>query len=287
MDKYKLKTKAIISGHIIETLSYSPPPFKIKKREKYTKIELEERKRKKELYNSGKEKPNIEETAPSIRRARTNIKRIIYANSYMWKDKNGKKIPSKFLTLTFEENIKDLKTANDIFTKYIQRLNYQFRNNLADPLKYLCVPEFQERGAVHYHIVLFNFPFVHLVYKRLREIWGEGRIRLDVIQRKQSIHNIVFYVIKYLTKQSTDGRFWGQKRYFTSRDLLSPIEIYDETAIYMITYRLKQYEKVYKPISIPFCGNGYYGLYDVGKPIVSLTALEPYVQNVIEEAKKK
>ena len=80
-----------------------------------------------------------------------------------------------FLTLTFSDNITNISYAFREFSKYIQRLNYALGFNL----KYVAVPQFQERGAVHFHVILFNFPFISgfNVYDFFRDTWGLGKDR--------------------------------------------------------------------------------------------------------------
>lgn len=283
-----LRRKAVISGSTIEVLAFYDPGIVGTSAKIFSAEQLAERKRLKELYNSGIEIPDPEKTAPSVRRCRSELRRIILANAYAWKDKNGNRIPAKFLTLTFKQNIQDLKSANYYLTKYIQRLNYQFRNHLAESLKYVCVSEFQNRGAVHYHLVLFNFPFVDRVYTKLRDVWGGDRIHLETIQRRQSISHIISYVSKYITKQTADGRFWGQKRYFASRGLTAPIVLRDDIAIELLVQRVECYEKTRKVFNIPFCGNVDYYLYDLGEcfNINSLANLDSYVKEQILLSKK-
>ncbi|WP_452176556.1 rolling circle replication-associated protein, partial [Kordiimonas lipolytica] len=64
--------------------------------------------------------------------------------------------------------MKDVKESNYNFKKFIQRLNYKMDLKL----KYSCVVEFQKRGAVHYHLLAYNLPFIE--NSKLAEIWGHG-----------------------------------------------------------------------------------------------------------------
>lgn len=233
-------------------------------------------------------KPSPEEkNSSSLSRSRSTIRRLIYANAGTWKDRNGYSIPPKFLTLTFHENIQDLKLANHRLMNFIQRLNYQFGGVLVESLKYICVPEFQQRGAIHYHLVLFNFPFVDRVFKRLRDCWGGDRIELKTIRNDAGISNIIGYVSKYITKQADDPRFFGQKRYFASRGIKKPIIIRDDVAIELIRQSIQGFEKIKTIFNIPFCGDVNYWTYcrSDGKSIESLN-LDPYVKEQIEKAKK-
>ena len=75
----------------------------------------------------------------NITRSKLECQRIAKANINDWET---------FITLTFEENVKDINIAvkklNSFFT-IIRRKKNDF--------KYLCIPEFQKRGAVHFHLL--------------------------------------------------------------------------------------------------------------------------------------
>lgn len=53
-----------------------------------------------------------------------------------------------FITLTFGENISNIKKANKCFNIWRTRIKKEYNN-----FKYVCVPEYQKRGAVHFHIL--------------------------------------------------------------------------------------------------------------------------------------
>lgn len=116
----------------------------------------------------------------------------------------------KFLTLTFAENMTDIEECNYLFKKFIKRLkwNYKLQN-----LKYLAVIEFQERGAVHYHVLL-NIPYIP--HKELQELWGNGFVFVNAIKH---VDNLGAYILKYMTKDNNDTRLMGKKAYLTSRNL--------------------------------------------------------------------
>jgi hypothetical protein len=290
MKDNKLYSKLVMSGAFIERIELHLPPRRGGRR--FTFEELENRRKIKALYNSGLESPDPEKTAPSVNRSRSRLRRLIYANAGKWKDRNGHLIPAKFLTLTFQENIQDLKTANKYLTEFIKKLNYHFENLLAQPLKYVCVPEFQERGAIHYHLVLFNFPFINRIgLAKLREYWGGYRIHLKAIRSDIDVTNIIGYVTKYITKQSSDGRFFGNKRYFASRDIEKPLVmnnkiLENDIAIELIRWRIQGFEKYKTVFDVPFCGRVSYWTYYLGdgKTVESLP-LDPYARKQIEIAK--
>lgn len=116
----------------------------------------------------------------------------------------------KFLTLTFAENLTNVEDTNLLFKNFIKRLKYTY--NLKN-LKYLAVIEFQERGAVHYHVLL-NIPYIP--HKNLQELWGHGFVFINAINH---VDNLGAYILKYMTKDNNDTRLMGKKAYLTSRNL--------------------------------------------------------------------
>jgi len=138
-----------------------------------------------------------------------------------------KKGKSVFLTLTYPQiypNPQDAKTHLDTFLK---RLARQFP--LTSGFWRL---EFQERGAPHFHLILFNLPFVDK--STIQEWWGEiiGHdkpfTRIELIR---GWRKLMSYVSKYVAKEGSGeyiaaggkaqgdsgfnlepyltGRFWG------------------------------------------------------------------------------
>ena len=114
--------------------------------------------------------------------------------------------------------------------KFIQRLKYKFGKNI----KYLAVIEFQNRGAVHYH-VLSDIPYIP--QEELQELWGEGFVYINAITH---VDNIGAYIVKYMTKDNTDDRLQGLKAYLFSRNLKKPEEI--------INHNQKEFNKLEKII---------------------------------------
>lgn len=137
----------------------------------------------------------------SVRRTRGKICRLINANPDL----------NNFLTLTFKENFTDLKEANLIFKKFIKRLKYAYPE-----LKYLAVPEFQKRGAVHYHVLL-NLGYVE--NSELAAIWDQGFVMINTIRH---VRNIGLYISKYIGKDLFDKRYFGMRKVLYSRNLDRP-----------------------------------------------------------------
>jgi len=208
-DKVELvKEKVVISGNIVEVYKYEHGYLK---GYKLNGAERENKGRKR-----GYKSDNYEEhRKQALQRAKRDLRRIINSNVGAY----GEQFTAKFLTLTFRDNIQDLKAANKEFMLFIKRLNYQLFNTKKANVKYSAVVEFQERGAIHYHVVIYNIPYVK--YDKFVEWWGHGDITINKID---DVDNVGAYVTKYMSKDNADERLHGEKCYFNSRGLFKPIE---------------------------------------------------------------
>lgn len=174
----------------------------------------------------------------SARRSKRLIKRLIMANCFLWFKDNGTPYLPITLTLTFADNITDLQQANYEFTKFIRRLNYEVNLIEGRPvkqsnLKYLAVFELQKRGAVHYHMIFFNLPYMEDVYQRIYKTWGQGRIMVgskdgnfNKVKNQEQLNKVIFYFIKYIQKSVYENYYPGKrtKKYITSKGLLKSQE---------------------------------------------------------------
>ncbi len=197
-------------------------------------------------------KAKIENKKRSLERSRSTLKSLVNANAGYWKDKNGRPFMPIFLNLTFGENIKNIKEANLVFTKFKQKFDYEITRKKKSYLKYAVVIEFQERGAVHYHALFFNMPFIERIYDKINRMWAKGHM---IVESVRDIDDIASYICKYITKDGVDKRLLGQKAYFTSRGLKKPIESLDEeknkNIINSIPNFIKPYENEFEN---EFCG---------------------------------
>lgn len=160
-------------------------------------------------------------------RAKQNLKELIPLNFTDY---------FSFITLTFKENLTHMESANYIFKTFIRRLKYYLKSrfNITN-VKYICIPEFQKRGAIHFHLICDIPPYVP--YKDLIHMWKKsisknkkiklkntnGSLYIKLSNKQQeSPEHITNYLTKYLTKQSSDTRFIGKKTYFCSKNLKRP-----------------------------------------------------------------
>lgn len=159
----------------------------------------------------------------NINRSRNSIQRLIKSNETKFKT---------FVTLTFAENVKSIEEANkkfNVWRTYIKRLKSDFA--------YVGVPEFQKRGAVHYHL-LTNIDYndysllskeLVITYSKKSHSYDKGRTikgwkyGYTKVKSMDNV-NVVGYLTKYLVKD-LDNRLWGKRRYFYSQNLIKPKEI--------------------------------------------------------------
>jgi hypothetical protein len=197
--------KVVMSGHVVEIYEY----------ERDIKTGKDNKDGSKSVGRAGKganEEDREKNRQIVLSRAKREVRRLINSNVDVWGEK------PKFFTLTFAENVTDIKWANNEFKKFRQRLSRHIWG-CPNNLKYVAVIEFQKRGAVHYHVVAFNMPYVP--HADLERIWGHGFVHIRSID---DCDNVGAYVTKYMTKDCDDERLREQKCYFSSRGLAKPVE---------------------------------------------------------------
>ena len=185
--------RLVVSGHYVERYQYSYPIVTREVCGRVGRSVVAERVR------------QLENRERVLARARVSVRRLVDCNPDL----------DKFFTLTFAENVTDFDVANECFRKYVMRLKYNYKSDL----KYLVVPEFQKRGAIHFH-VLCNLQYVPVA--QLAELWGFGFCRIN---RIDNVTNVGLYVSKYIQKQFDDDRLHAKKCYWGSRNLRRPVVI--------------------------------------------------------------
>lgn len=171
----------------------------------------------------------------SCYRAKQNIFDLVACNVNNHRDFNGKKQTTKFLTLTFKENIKDITKANQELTKFFKRLSYMAYSVRKNVIKYITVPELQERGAWHFHIILFNMKYIK--FKDILKCWKNGGVYINALNSKMDSTDVAKYITKYISKAlKLDSKktnidsyniykkynMQNKKRYYRSRKLYKP-----------------------------------------------------------------
>lgn len=187
----------------------------------YKNIQMSHSNKFRESYDK---KLETERRSDSLIRAKQNIYRIVHANAF----KHGDFKPI-FCTLTYKKEQTSLKEARLEFKYFIFKLN----NFLEKKVQYICVPEIQKErektygvGVWHFHMVLFNLPFVPIA--KFKSLWSFGSVDLQVVEQ---INDVGAYLSKYLTKDTYDKRLYGQRAYNTSRGVIRPTHTFDDIQI--------------------------------------------------------
>lgn len=143
------------------------------------------------------------------------------------------------MTLTYKENITDREYSNYEFKKFIQKLKRLLKKYGVTDLKYLAPIETQKRGALHYHILLFDVPFIPVF--EIQKRWIHGNINIKQVKSDGMISDegelipvsrVGLYISKYFSK-SFEDKEKSKKAYLSSRNLNKPItETYNNYCIY-------------------------------------------------------
>lgn len=193
----------------------------------------------------------------SIQRSRKIFREILKANLF-----EGK---SSFLSLTYKENIQNRNKALKDLKNFRLKLKRQKFN-----IEYLGIMERQERGAWHFHLILFNHS-IKLTHKILQSAWGnvkEYSANVKYIRKKanEDIDKMANYLTKYLGKEAV---MTNKKAYFTTSGINRPIRVNDSAEVTKIMeeYRGAQpYEKYSRPNK--YLGQTYFSKYHKQNQVV-------------------
>lgn len=205
---FNSRIKIVVSGKIVEAYEYEYPVWlsgsfmrqplpehMTKSKARRDDISDEERSLRTEQYQQRR-----------VSRAKTRMRRLIQSNF----DQAG-----KFLTLTFRDTDKfDINSLSDCNKRKTYFLT-QLRKSYPD-VKFVAVPEFQKRGAVHYHLIL-DLPYVPI--DELRVMWQYGFVRINKIYNPAKVGS---YIAKYLAKNVEDPRFKKHRCFSSSKNLDQP-----------------------------------------------------------------
>jgi len=147
----------------------------------------------------------VEDSAP--RRARTCIRRHIMGSAC-----------DRMLTLTYKENFTDRDAADRHVTALLRVIKKWHKG-----IGYLAVPEYQKRGAIHWHIALN----MRVDATRTRAAWNkilgvEGMTGNINLQYFPSAAKQAAYLAKYVSKDMDDPNRGTRKRYKRNRGLVIP-----------------------------------------------------------------
>jgi hypothetical protein len=188
----------------------------------------------------------------NLRRTIQNIRDLINMNF------KGEK-NELFITLTYKENMKDLKRLYKDYEKFYKKLKWKYREI---EFLYISVVEPQERGAWHIHLLLkaLNKDYLYIENKEIERMWNKGFTKTEGLQK---IDNIGAYISSYLinikdgekTKKGQRLKLYpvGMNIYRYSKNCKVPFviekeygevkkELKKENKTYEVTYEIKNEE---------------------------------------------
>jgi len=212
-------TKVIQSGDLVEewTFERAPAPKKAPKP------------RIKRVFRQERRLDNVKRSANAFRR-------LVRANL-----RPGATPALMTLTTALNEDI-------DAGYKYFTLFGKQLRKNFGNELVWVAVPEFQKRGAVHFHVLIWGLPpeipcvlsrefytdktgkkhRKHVCLKgsgcerntrTLAPLWGRGF--LDICETDGNTR-LSSYLAKYMSKAMHDKRLVGKRAYSATRNIVRP-----------------------------------------------------------------
>lgn len=141
------------------------------------------------------------------------------------------KVFHSFITLTFADNVTDLTEANKKFKVFIDQMR-RLCKALGTDFYYLGVPEFQKRGAVHYHLLTSLVCGSELLPLQEGQTdmynvkyWNHGFSSAYNLDMTDKNFNVALYLTKYLFKD-LDERLFGRTRVLKSNNLVKPDTYY-------------------------------------------------------------
>jgi len=214
--------KLILSGDLVEEYEYelSPNPDRLKRT----------RKPRRRVFT-------VERRADSIKACRRAFSRLVRANL---------ETAPALATLTIVE-VGSISDAYREYTLFGKRMRTMFGKDL----RMIAVPEFQKRGAVHFHVLIWGLPsalpclfsksfYFDATGKRHRKhicpveracerntrtvanIWARGYV--DIVETDGS-PKLSTYLAKYMQKAMHDVRLVGKRAYSATRNVLRPLSL--------------------------------------------------------------
>jgi len=199
----------------------------------------------KEELEKKKSLPQIMTSIQSANRAFNLLLDLANSNTWQW-----------FVTFTFSDEKTKGKRLNDVVVKGIfKNWRTHFKRKLPN-MKYLVVPEYHEKGGLHFHGLLGNVTaedlklldsgkvcchwvskgFANKAYfentKSKNELnltdgdtvfnCGAWRYGFSTITEVKSPEAVKMYIAKYIGKGKIDPRFFNQKRFWASKNIERP-----------------------------------------------------------------
>jgi len=138
----------------------------------------------------------------------------------------------RLLTITFRKNETDIDLAWKKFKYFCTLMRWRY----GERFQYVAVPEYQKRGAVHYHLAVRGW--YH--YNTVRRLWarasGDSGGNVDftgIVKRhgktERNPRKIANYISKYISK--ADSVTFNKRRYSSGGKIEVPAPVYGWLAI--------------------------------------------------------
>lgn len=241
-------TKCVQTGAILEIYTYEKEPSSMLRRGKRRTLHTLESLRPRDRVQKRRSDSSI--------RAQKSFRRLVAGNL-------SKGAPV-LLTLTMLD-IVGIRDAYRCYTAFGSRLRRFYGKHIS----WLSVPEFQERGAVHFHVLIWGLPYgistTERNTRRIQNIWSYGTV--DLVETNGA-PQLATYLSKYMSKTMQDDRLVGQKAYSSTRNIVRPVSTNSSTQIDFLRDEfginsgdnLPSYEFAYATL---FLGRATYQRYDI------------------------
>ncbi|HUD45131.1 MAG TPA: hypothetical protein VMR41_06310 [Patescibacteria group bacterium] len=155
----------------------------------------------------------IQKRRDNASRSANTFRRLVLANLSV-------SSPPALITCTYAKNQTNIRIAYQDFRSFIGTLRYRFGKKF----RYITVPEFQKRGAIHFHSLFWGLPENISTDERhtrlVASMWGHGFVDCYLTDGNEKISS---YIAKYMAKSYLDDRLGFSKAYRCSRNILRPI----------------------------------------------------------------
>jgi len=224
----------------------------------------------------------------SIRRLRRDFLRLVQTQL-------SAKGPPTFLTLTFASN-----AALDVGLECFREFNKRAKEEFGNGISYIAVPEFQKRGAVHFHCLVWGLEDKYILHEApwsywriakpkikkrffewcalkgydpkdargarlIQSLWARGYA--DLVPADDS-PSLAGYMAKYMQKSLHDERLYGRRAYYFSRNVVRPM-LYKTAAVANYAKEILDVDielLTEKTYSTQWLGQGNYQVYKVIHP---------------------
>lgn len=228
----KYSYKIVRCGDYLQVYYYSKP----REKQNVERLDIDNLKKKSRCTSTS---TKIEDR--NIIRTKLNCQRLAKANAKEW---------SSFITLTYADNMQDMKQAKKDLEYFITNIK-----KVKKDFKYISIPEFQKRGAIHFHLLSnlsLQDDYIIIPQKNNTKYydvkyWNKGFTSYEDV--KGDIKKVVGYISKYMTKVDCDERLFNVRRFSSSHNLIKPvtefISMKDKKSRQFLFNQLKDKECIY------------------------------------------